>query len=172
MVERADQVLHALPRRRRAGDDGGSGKARVLEPAAYFQGSRLDGWLVHEISLGQSNHRAVGAEHVDDLEVLLRLGLPSLVGGDDEQNESHRSYPGQHVPNESLVARDVHESDLLTGRERGPSESEVDREASSLLLGQTVWIHSGEPEDQRGLAVVDVSGRGHDLKGSSGLGVP
>src|SRR5439155_15342715 len=42
----------------------------------------------------------------------------------------------------------------------------------SLLLGQAVGVHPGEPEDQCGLAVVDVSGRGHDLKGSSGPGVP
>ena len=97
---------------------------------------------------------------IDDLEVLLRLRLPSLVGRDDEQQEGNGSDPGEHRANEPLVPRDVDE-----GEDRpappGVGEAEVDRDPPRLLLGEPVGVGPRQRPHEGALAVVDVS-RGAD----------
>ena len=41
-------------------------------------------------------------------------------------------------------------------------EAEVDRDAASLFLGQTVGVDAGQRFDQRAFAVIHVAGGGHD----------
>jgi hypothetical protein len=107
----------------------------------------------------------VRAEHIDDGEVLLGLRLPSLVGRHHEQDQPHGADAGEHVADEPLVAGDVDEADLAAGGEHAPREAQVDGEPAALLLVPPVGVHAGESQDQRGLAVVDVAGGGHDLRG-------
>ena len=120
--------------------------------------------LVHQIALGERHDGPLRAQHVDDLEVLLGLRLPSLVGGDHEQHQSNRTHAGQHVPDEALVPGHVDEPDLPARWQGGPGEPEVDGEPAPFLLRQPVGIHAGEPKDQGRLAVIDVPGRRHDVR--------
>ena len=120
-----------------------------------------------EIALGERDHRAVRAEDVDDLEVLLRLRLPPLVGRDDEQHEADGSDPGEHRADEPLVPRHVDEPELASRGERAPRVPELDREAPALLLVETIGVHPGQPLDQARLAVIDVAGGRDD--GRSGV---
>ena len=85
--------------------------------------------VVDEVALVSAMTPARDAEHVEDLQVLLGLRLPSFVGGHDEQHQRHGSDAGEHVADEPFVARDVDEADLAAARKRAPRVPEVDRRA-------------------------------------------
>jgi hypothetical protein len=163
LVEGRRQPVEAVARCRRARHDRRVRQRGPGQAFANLQLRDLQRLGVDQVRLGQRDHAARRAEDVDDLEVLLRLGLPPLVGGHDEHHEADRPHPGQHVPDEPLVARHVDEPDLAAGGERGPGEPQVDRQAAALLLGQPVGVDAGETQDQRRLPVVDVPGGGDDL---------
>jgi hypothetical protein len=106
----------------------------------------------------------VGPQDVDDLEMLLGLGLPTLVRGHHEQHQPNRAHAGEHVPDEPLVPRDVDEADLAAGRQRGPGESQIDGQAAPLLLGPPVGVHPGQPDEERRFSVIDVARCGHNVE--------
>ena len=99
------------------------------------------------------------SEQVEDRQVLLALRHPPLVGRHDEHRRLHRPHPGQHVLEEPHVTGDVNEGQLLTGRERGEGEPEIDREAPGLLGGPAVRVGPGQGQDERRLPVIHVPGR-------------
>ena len=73
--------------------------------------------------------------------------------------------PGQHVGDEADVTGHVHEREHPTRWQGSGREPEVDGEAALLLLLQPVRIRAGErPHDGR-LAVIDMTGGGHHLRG-------
>ena len=96
--------------------------------------------------------------------MLGRLRPPALAGVDHEQGAVDPAHPGEHVVDEPLVAGDVDEADLAAGRQGGPGEAEVDRQAPRLLLGQPVRVGPGQGLDQRRLAVVDMAGGADDVR--------
>ena len=57
---------------------------------------------------------------------------------------------------------DVDEAEPDVLRKLEMSEAEIDGDAAALLFGQPVRVDSGESADQRGLAVVDVTGGAYD----------
>ncbi len=93
--------------------------------------------------------------------MLARLRHHPFVGRDDQHRQVDSTDAGQHVPDETLVARYVDDLDrearLLEKR-----EAEIDRDASSFFLGEAVRIGPGQGLHQRGLTVVDVAGRADD----------
>ena len=146
------------------GTIGASASAGPGDAFADLLRREVERLVVDEVALRERDHAAADAEDVEDLQVLLGLRLPPLVGGDDEQHEPDRADAGEHVADEPLVARHVDEADLAAGRERAPRVAEVDREAAALLLGPAVGVDAGEPDDQRRLAVVDVAGGRDDAE--------
>ena len=87
-----------------------------------------------------------------------RLRLPTLGGRDDEEARVDRADAREHVLDEAHVTGHVDEGDAaLPDGSVGPREAEVDREAAALLLGEAVGVGAGEREDERRLAVVDVT---------------
>src|SRR5262245_16706812 len=85
----------------------------------------------------------------------------AFVGGDDEHGEVDAPDARQHVLDEALVTRDVDDLDRESVRLFEKRKAEIDRDAASLLFGQTVGVDTGQGFDERGFAVVDVS-RGAD----------
>ena len=164
-VERGAQVVEALAADRRDRHDGRPLEHGAVEVLLDLLLGDREGLLVDEVALREGDHAAGHAEHVEDLEVLLGLRLPALVGGHDEHDERRRSDAGQHVADEPLVAGHVDEPDLASARQFAPRVAEVDREAAALLLGPPIGVHAGEPHDQRRLAVVDVACRRHHPMG-------
>ena len=134
------------------------------EPLAHVGLGERERLVVDEVALREGDHAPGDAEHVEDLQVLLGLRLPALVGRDHEQDEPHRPDAGEHVPDEAFVAGHVDEPDLAAARERHPGVAQIDREAAALLLRPPVGVDAGEPRDQRRLAVVDVAGGGDDTE--------
>ena len=72
-------------------------------------GQRL---VVDQVTLGEGDDGSVHPEDVDDLQVFFGLRPPSLVRGDDEEDQPDRSHAGQHVADESFMPRHVDEADL------------------------------------------------------------
>ena len=105
------------------------------------------------------------AEQVDDREVLAGLRHDAVVGGDHEQHDVDAGGAGDHLPHELLVARDVDDAHRAAARQLEAREAELDGDAALLLLGQAVGVGAGQRLDQRGLAVIDVTGGAEDERG-------
>src|SRR5262249_18601707 len=105
-------------------------------------------------------------------EVLLGLGHDTVVGGDGEEDQVHAVRAGQHVADEALVSRHVDDPGARAVRAVEPGEPEVDRDAARLLLPQPVGVLSGEGEDERRLAVVDVPRGADDQRHGSPSAAP
>ena len=122
--------------------------------------------FVHHVGLGNHDDAARDGEQPADFEMLAGLRLDGFVGGDDHQHQVHAAHAGQHVADKALVARHVDEAqpDFFSAgrRQFKVGEAEIDGDAAALLFFQTVGINAGQGFDQRGLAVVDVSGGADD----------
>ena len=170
-VERRRQRFDAFAGLRGHREDRRAGEAGVGDVFADLLRRQVERLVVDEVALRERDHASAHAEDVEDLQVLLGLRLPPLVGRDHEQHEPDRTDAGEHVADESLVPRDVDEADLATGREHAPRVAEIDREAAALLLRPAVGVDARQPDDQRRLAVVDVAGRRDDPERSLRRGV-
>ena len=84
-----------------------------------------------------------------------------LVRGDDENDEVDAADAGQHVLDESLMARNVDERQMQALDCR-MGETEIDGDASRLFLLEPVRIGAGQRLHERALAVVDVARRSDD----------
>ena len=69
---------------------------------------------------------------------------------------------GQHVPDETFMPRNVHDPAVHVTGQAEMGEAQVDRNAALLFLLQPVGVGPGEKLDERGLAVVDVTGGADD----------
>ena len=78
-------------------------------------------------------------EQPADVKVLERLGHDRLVGGNDEHHQVDAAYAGEHVPDEPLMPRHVHEGEVKSA-DLEVREPEVDGDASRLLLLQPIRI--------------------------------
>jgi hypothetical protein len=120
----------------RSAHGGGHVLSHELEPV------RLD-----QVRLGQRDEPRLDSEQGADGQVLPRLRHHALVRRDHQHRQIDAADPGQHVPDEALVARHVDDLDrqprLLEER-----EPEIDRDAASLLLGKTVGVRPRQGLDQ------------------------
>src|SRR5207249_2846627 len=94
----------------------------------------------------------------------------ALVSRDHEQGDVDAGRAGQHVAHEPFMPRDVDDARLDGVVQRERRESEVDGDASPLLLLPAVGIDAGERLHQGRLAVVDVTG-GPDYEAAEGIGM-
>ena len=163
-VQIGDELVEPLARRGRARDDRRALQGRGPDAIGHLGSDEVQTGGLDEIALGERDHRPVRPQDVDDLEVLLRLRPPPLVGRDDEQHEGDRSDPGEHRADEPLVPRDVDEPELASRGERAPRVPELDRQTPALLLVETIGVHPGQPPDQAGLAVIDMAGGRDDRR--------
>ena len=139
-------------------DDRGVGQRAPGEEVADFQFREFDQVrVVHQVAAGERDDRGPDPQQPADLEVLAGLGHDRLVGGDDQQHHIEPARPGEHVPDEPLVAGDIHEgvADAAGGEVR---EAQVHGDPPRLLFLEAVRIGPGEGANQRTLPVVDVAG--------------
>src|SRR5208337_5144187 len=93
--------------------------------------------------------------------MLTGLRANGFIRGDDEQNEVDTRCARKHVLHETLVSRHVHKTKAHAAFfQKG--EAKVDGDAAALLFLQAVWMHAGQSFNQRGLAVVNVTGGADD----------
>ncbi len=152
--------------RRRDRHDRGTLEERALDVIGDVHLRQLEQVVVDEVDLRQRDESESDAEQLEDPKVFLRLRLPALGRGDDEDACVHAADAGEHVAQELHVSRNVDEAQLRTRREHGVGEPEIDREAPPLLLLEPVGVGAGECEDERRLAVIDVAGGRDDRHGA------
>ena len=151
------QLRQADASRGRRGDDVGRAEERAGDQVAHLQRPQFERRRIDGVALRQRDHAAPDAEQVQDFEVFARLRHDAVVGRDGEQREVEAGRPGDHVADEPLVPRHVHDAERLVA-ERQPGEADVDGDAAGALLREAVAIDAGERLDERSLAVVDVPG--------------
>ena len=151
----------------RAGNGAHRHHRRALQKRAghellHFQPHQFQDVRFHQIGLGERHDALRDSQQAANVEVLARLRLDGFVRRDDEQHQIDAAHAGQHVFDETLVTRHVHEAQPQGGRQLQVRETDIDGDAAALLLFQPVRVDAGERLDQRGLAVIDVAGRAHD----------
>ena len=158
VIERGEQLRQpgAAPRAHRY--DRRTVDRRADEELPYVFGDHLEPVSVGEIGLRDGHDTARDAQQIDDREVLARLRHDAVVGGDHEQHHVDSGGAGDHLADEPLVAGHVHHAHRAPTRKFELREAELDGDATLLLLGQPIGIGAGERFDERGLAVVDVTG--------------
>ena len=82
----------------------------------------------------------------------------AIVCGDDEQNMIDTRRAGEHVVDELFVPRHVDEAEHAAAGQRRVGVAEVDRDAARLLFLEAIGIDARQRLDERGLAMVDVTG--------------
>jgi hypothetical protein len=65
-----------------------------------------------EIDLRQGDDCAPDSEIGKNLQVFFGLRHPTVVGGDDEEREVNRANARDHILDEVLVPRDIHDTDV------------------------------------------------------------
>ena len=164
-VELGLQIVQAGPGRGRDREHGGVAQRRPCDALPHAGHDGLQRLGIDEVRLRDDDDRGRDPEEVEDVQVLLRLRLPALVGRHDEDGGVDGADPRQHVADEPLVTRDVDDPHLPARRQLEPGETQVDGEAPALLLLEAVRVDAGQRLDERALAVVDVTGRRNDVHG-------
>jgi hypothetical protein len=113
--------------------------------------------LVDQVFLRQGDEARPNAEKSADLEVFHGLGHDPLVGGHHEKDQVDTGRSGDHVVDEFLVARHIDDAQAQPGGQGQRGEAQFDRDASLLLLFQSVRVDPGEGPHEGGLAVIDMS---------------
>ncbi len=80
---------------------------RARDPVREVEPHQFEVIRVDEVDLGQRDHAVLDAQQIQDAEMLLALGLPTLGGRDDEKTGIHRTDAGEHVLDEADVTRHV-----------------------------------------------------------------
>ena len=81
-----------------------------------------------------------------------------VIRSHDEHDKIVSRCPGEHIADESLMTRHIHDSkfELLEGQ---TGKTNVDRHTTSLLFGQSIGINPSQRPHQGRFPVVDVPGR-------------
>ena len=157
-VNHPAQFVHAVAGVGRDAHHRAALKGRSRQRVLHFGLDQLHQFIVHQVGLGHHHQPSGDAQDVEDGQMLAGLGHHALIGGNNEQGQVNAAHPGQHIFDEALVARHVHDADLAAAGQRHPGKAQVNRHLPLLLLREPVGVNVGQGLDQRGLAVVNVAG--------------
>ena len=93
--------------------------------------------------------------------MLARLWHHAFVGGDDEQRGINAADACQHIFDEVTMTGDIHHANGFV-IEREPSEAEINRHLALAFFFESIWMNAGEGVNQRGLAVIHMTGGADD----------
>ncbi len=153
---------------RRRGDKGSVLQERSLHQIADLQFDHLARCLIDEIALGQGDDAVTQTEQAKDFQMFARLRHDGIVGRHHEDGQVDAGGAGQHVLDETLVAGHIDDAEA-EGRQIEDGEADIDGDAAGLLFRQTIAVDAGQGLDERGFAVVDVSGGAEDQVAGHGL---
>ena len=110
VAQRCTQLIQALPGGCRDGYYLLPRYPARAQPLCDLATHHLEPLGLHQVALGKYGDAAGHSQQLDDREVLLGLRHDSFVGGDHEQGHVDPGCAGEHVPDEPLVARHVHDA--------------------------------------------------------------
>ena len=160
------QLFHTESSGCRDRNDGSTFECRSLQIIGEDLGDEFK--IIHKVGFRESNDKICNPEISQDLQVLLGLGHPGVIGRDDKDAQVKGTHSGDHVVHEVGVTRDIDHSDLkgviggLRHREGEMRKAQLDRHAAFLFLGEAIGIGPGESVNKGGLAVVNVTGGSDD----------
>lgn len=128
----------------------------------HFERRDVAPFVVDQIYLGQRNHAVARPEQFENAQMLFTLRLPSFGGRNHEQARIDTAHTGEHVAQKTNVSGNVDEADALAGWQHRMGEAEVDGEPASLLFGKAIWVGARKRQNQRALAVVNVTRGGNN----------
>ena len=151
--------VQTLARGRGNGKDRRVFQKSALQEALDVFFDQGDPVRLDHVGFGQSHKAVADAQQGTDFQMLAGLGHDALVRGNDQHDEVHARRAGHHVFDEALMAGHVHNAQALAAGQIHPGEAELDGDAPTLFLAQTVAVDAGEGAHQGGLAVINMSGR-------------
>ena len=161
--QRAAKFVEPLTGVRRHRHDGCCAqKRRHVRERADFIRHRLHACRRDKINFVKRDHAGFDAEQGNDLEMLARLRHHAVVGRDHQQHQVHAARARHHVVHEALVTGHVNDAHAPHALHVEVREAEINGHAAALFLRQPVGVHAGQAVDERGLAVVNVSGGADD----------
>ncbi len=123
-----------------------------------FQFGQLQGFLVHQIGLGQDDETDSRPEKAKHLQVLDGLGHDPVIGRHHQHRSIHGAQASNRVLEEVDMPGDVHERNAAPVRRVHGGDPGIDGKAPPLFLLQSIRVHAGQGFDQARFSVVDVSG--------------
>src|SRR5882724_12052976 len=139
---------------------------RAAQELFDLESHHVQGFQVNQIRLSQHGNAAAHGKLAADVEMFASLGLDRLIGSNHQQHQINATDAGQHVAYEALVAGDIHEAQTKDFAARSGQiqmcETDVDGDASTFFFFQAIGVDAGQSLDQRGFAVVNVSGGAYD----------
>ena len=122
-IERSAQLVETDTERGGHLDEIGGLEKRARDTIGDVELHDLQVIVVDEIDLRERDHAVRDPEQLEDAEVLLALGLPSLGRGDDEEAAVDRADAREHVLDEPHVTGDVDERDARARTAAGPTRT-------------------------------------------------
>ena len=162
------QGVETFTRDGRDGQKGGFGEPGAQERGPDVSLERRAATDIREIGLAQSHDAMPDPEQIRDGEMFARLRHHAIVGRPPPgSRQSIPVAPATMVPNETFVPGHVDEAARAARAGLPVGETEVDRDAAPLFLGQPVGLDAGQGADESGLSMIDVTGRADDHAGTS-----
>jgi hypothetical protein len=109
------------------------------------------------VTFRNSDRAASDSEEIQNFDMLHCLRHYAVISRYDKQGEVYSTDACQHVAHKAFVTRHIDETDRRAIVGAPISKSEIDGDATSSLLGQTVRLNTSQGPDQRSLAVIDVA---------------
>src|SRR5260370_5061218 len=159
---RAFESTHGNDRRAAGVEERSAHKILDLQP------NHIQRIFVDQVSLGDHGDPARDGEQPANLEVLASLRLDGFIGGHDQEHQVHAAHAGQHVAHKTLMignlndAQAQHLASYCRRVELQMSKAQIDGDPAPRFFFQTVSVDPSQSFHQRGLAVIDVSGRADD----------
>src|SRR6266568_2139687 len=94
--------------------------------------------------------------------MLASLRHDAFVGCNNEKRHVNSARASEHRANERFVPRDVDYAHGADSLENQRSKSEIDSNPAAFLFPEAICIDAGESFYERGLAMIDVTGRSQD----------
>src|SRR5262249_36317197 len=105
--------------------------------------------------LRQRDQARPDAQQAANIEMLASLRLDRFTRRDHQHHDVDSARARQHILDEALVPRYVHEPDTDIGRKVEMRESDVDGNAAALLPGKAIRVDTGESLYQSSFPVID-----------------
>ena len=166
-IEDLRQFLQPVPCLGGNGNDRGACKRRWCKRLRDLLTDKVKEIGLNEIRFRHDDDSSVNTQEVKNIQVFPRLRHDALISRNDEESKVDAANAGEHVLDETLVAWNIHNADLLTGGQAQPRKTEIDGHAALLFLTEAVRIDAGQCVDECGLAVIDVAGGTDDVHRTS-----
>ncbi len=136
-------------------------KCPLCQLANFLRG-QLTGRLIDKIRLGQCRHTVGHPQHLHDSQMFPGLRHHPFICGHHQEGEIDADRSADHGMYEISVPGHIDHTQRIPRGQPEMGKTEVDGNTASFFLLVRVAVDTAERLDQRGLAVIDMTGGTHD----------